>query len=229
MDFNSTLQDFFSTPFELLRGYSAPMIGWGARLKEAMENAGLNMTDLSRRSGVPYDNLNKYLRGDVAQPRGDTLNKLATTLGVEVLWLRDGISKSAPTAENSAKDLPIYGYVKAGTEGFFMDNGEPQGYTERPDFLIGNRLAYAVRVRDKSMEPVFKHDCIVWVDPTRSTAPGDDVVIQLHDGQAFIKQHTRQTRDDLICFQHNPPQEVRYPIIEVAQVHLVVGSLRIRT
>lgn len=209
--------------------YGLKTMGWDKRLRDAMKAAGLNMAELSRASGVSYDNLNKYLRGEVSQPRGDTLKKLATALAIETLWLKEGVSTQPPVNGASRRDLPIYGFVKAGKEGFFMDNGEPQGYTERPDFLTGNIQAYAVRVHDTSMEPVFKHDCVVWVDPVRSTAPGDDVVIQLNDGQCFIKQLIRRTEKQMICFQHNPPQEVRYPAQSVSAVHLVVGSLRVRT
>jgi len=194
-----------------------------------MKRVDMNKADLARTSGVSYDNINKYLRGGVAQPRGDTLEKLATALAVEALWLKEGIAPQSPISQASRRDLPIFGFVRAGKEGFFMDNGEPQGFTERPVFLIGNSQAYAVRVHDTSMEPVFKHDCIVWVDPSRSPAPGDDLVIQLTDGQCFIKQLVRRTQKEMICFQHNPPEDVRFPTDRLKSAHLVVGGLRVRS
>lgn len=209
--------------------YSPETMGWDLRLREVFERSGLSKAELARQSGVPYDNVNKYLRGGVSQPRGDAVEKLATALGVEALWLRTGVSDKPPVDSTAPRDLPIYGHVRAGIEGFFMDNGEPQGFTERPDLLKGNKTAYAVRVHDTSMEPVFRHDCLVWVDPARSPAPGDDVIIQLSDSQAFIKQLIRRTEKHLICFQHNPPEEVRFPAKNVSAVHLVVGGLRIRT
>ncbi|MBP3410381.1 MAG: helix-turn-helix transcriptional regulator [Clostridia bacterium] len=56
-----------------------------ARLKT--EN-GLTTEQLSRRSGVPKGTLNKLLNGETANPRGDTLRKIAGALGypVEVFY-----------------------------------------------------------------------------------------------------------------------------------------------
>ena len=63
---------------------------WTKRLKEALGQSGWTKAELARRSGVNYDSLNKYLAGKVEQPRGDSLPRLAKSLGVSGLWLREG-------------------------------------------------------------------------------------------------------------------------------------------
>jgi SOS-response transcriptional repressor LexA len=127
------------------------------------------------------------------------------------------------------RDLPILGYAKAGVDGFFIVNGEVQGYTVRPDILQGVKDAYSVYAQDNSMDPAFKTGHLVWVDPLRPPRSGDDVVIQLRDGQAFLKNLVRRTEKALICRQHNPAIEVKFETANVKSVHLVVGTMRVQT
>ena len=108
-------------------------------------------------------------------------------------------STGAFGALSGPKDLPILGYVKAGTDGFFIVNGEVQGYAVRPDALQGVKDAYSVYIHDKSMFPAFEPGHLAWVDPLRPVKPGDSVVIQLADGQAFIKRLKRRTEKVVIC------------------------------
>ncbi len=120
------------------------------------------------------------------------------------------------------RDLPILGYVKAGGRGFFIGNGDRQGVTVRPEPLRDVKDAYAVRVHDDSMSPALEPGYLLYVDPTRPIKPGDNVVIQLNDGQAFIKRLVRRTEKAMICKQYNPAQEIRYDPTKVKSVHLVV-------
>jgi phage repressor protein C with HTH and peptisase S24 domain len=120
------------------------------------------------------------------------------------------------------RDLPILGYVKAGELGFFVGNGDRQGVTVRPESLRDVSTAYAVRVHDESMKPALKPGYLLYVDPTRPVKPGDYVVIQLNDGQAFIKHLIRRTEKAVICEQFNPAGEIKYPPSRVNAVHLVV-------
>ncbi len=71
------------------------MVQWTKRLKEALRQSGWTKTELARRSGVNYDSLNKYLAGKVERPRGDSLPRLAKSLGVSGLWLREGVGPKA--------------------------------------------------------------------------------------------------------------------------------------
>jgi len=121
------------------------------------------------------------------------------------------------------RDLPILGYVKAGQEGLFIDQGERQGVTVRPEVLRDVRTAYAVRVHDTSMSPAFEPGYVLHVDPTRPVKPGDNVVIQTADGQAFIKRLVRRTERVVICEQFNPRQPMEFKPAKVRAIHMVVG------
>lgn len=93
----------------------------------------------------------------------------------------------------------------------------------RPESLRGVKDAYAVRVADNSMEPRYEHGNVLQVDPHRDPKPGDNVVIQLKDGQAFLKRLVRRTERALICDQFNPKQTVEYLTNTVSTIHMVVG------
>ena len=121
------------------------------------------------------------------------------------------------------RDLPILGYVKAGQVGLFIDQGERQGVTMRPEALRDVRTAYAVRVHDVSMSPAFEPGYVLHVDPTRPVRPGDNVVIQTVDGQAFIKRLVRRTERVIICEQFNPREPMEFKPSKVKAIHMVVG------
>ncbi len=63
---------------------------WAERLNQAFDKTGWTKRELARRSGVSYDNVNKYLGGKVENPRGDAIEQLANVLGVNGIWIRNG-------------------------------------------------------------------------------------------------------------------------------------------
>lgn len=120
------------------------------------------------------------------------------------------------------RDLPILGHVKGGDGAWFIDQGVRLGVTMRPQMLDKNRDAYAVRVHDVSMSRALEPGWVLFVDPHRPTKPGDYVVIQLADGQSFIKRLVRRTDRAVICEQFNPEAQIEYKPAKVKAIHLVV-------
>jgi phage repressor protein C with HTH and peptisase S24 domain len=79
------------------------------------------------------------------------------------------------------------------------------------------------------MEPALRHGQLVYVSPAVPPTPGDDVVIQLSDGQGLIKRLQRRTARYLIVEQFNPEKRIEIPVGTVRAVHLVVAVLKVRT
>ena len=76
-------------------------------MKQALEGKGWSAKELSRRSEISYDNVTKYLKGGVKQPRGDTLDRLADALGIDRLYLKEGIKSDllrVPIGEEFSPD-----------------------------------------------------------------------------------------------------------------------------
>lgn len=120
------------------------------------------------------------------------------------------------------RDLPILGHVKGGDGAWFIDQGVRLGVTMRPPMLANNREAYATRVHDVSMSPALEPGWVLFVDPHRPAKPGDNVIIQMTDGQALVKRLVRRTERAIICEQFNPKQPVEFKPSKVKAIHLVV-------
>lgn len=77
------------------------MVTWNQRLRETYNKKFKTVVEFSKQSGISKDSIHKYLKEGVSQPRGQTLEKLALALGVDLLWLKEGIhicdtEKSSP-------------------------------------------------------------------------------------------------------------------------------------
>lgn len=90
---------------------------WHKRLNDCLAERGWSKAEMSKRSGVPYDNILKYCGGKVRQPRGSVVEQLSDALGVDPVWFMTGhgeherVEKSAaavdPTDQQSAFNLAV--------------------------------------------------------------------------------------------------------------------------
>lgn len=111
---------------------------WWQRLQEAIDDLGWSKAELQRRSGISYDSINKYLRGEVDNPRGNVLDKLAETIGRPALWLKEGVGGEPPelTKQNSRSTVAaVRATVEAGAwrEVDQFDQSEPEWVAIDPD------------------------------------------------------------------------------------------------
>ena len=56
------------------------------RLKKAMEENGMSMTDVSKKTGIPISTISRYI-SERMLPRIDYANRIATALNVNPSWL----------------------------------------------------------------------------------------------------------------------------------------------
>lgn len=170
---------------------------WHDRLHQRMKELGWNKAELSRRSGIPYDSINKYLRGDIEQPRGDALPKLADAIKKPVLWLRDGIDSESLSelsiAPGGLIEVPVVGKTEAGSfrEVDEFDQSEPTYISVPRDRRFPNARQIAFEVEGDSMNalkprPIFPGDVAVSVSY-------EDIASEatLRDGMTVIVQRTR--------------------------------------
>ncbi|WP_051002423.1 XRE family transcriptional regulator [Magnetospirillum molischianum] len=154
---------------------------WHVRLVRALTRKGWTQSELSARTGIDANNIYKYTSGVVAQPRGDTLRRMADALGVNLIWLRDG---SGP--ELSA--VPVVGYVGAGE--MFMPAAEAELGELSLDFAAADPIA--VVVRGASMAPVYRPGdyliCSRVSNGDLAACLGKDCVVQTSDGLGYIKR-----------------------------------------
>ncbi len=124
-------------------------------------------------------------------------------------------------------DLPVYGYGKAGAEGFFLDFATVQRLDQRPSYFLGNGEAYRLVIHGESLEPVARHGDYADVDPTRPARSGDDVVVQTEDGQVLIKRLKKQSDSEISVEQFNPPKTLKFKTAKLKQPpHFIRAFIR---
>lgn len=173
------------------------MQAWARRLKDAFGRSKFkDMREFARAlESVPYDNLAKYFQGNVAQPRGDTMSKLARTLGVSEEWLRTGRGDSTAANANAPSDtveIPVFDLkISAGHGSWSEDEPEPLRYKQvHVDELRGltrtpaDRLAYAF-ADGISMYPTINDGDLMLVD-TLQRQPSREAVYVLRSGDAIM-------------------------------------------
>jgi hypothetical protein len=129
-------------------------------------------------------------------------------------------------------DLAVRGIALGGKEGDgdFQLNGDALQYLERPAGLLNKPNAFAVILRNTSMEPVYKHGWPIFVDPDgRKPVDGEDVLIELHGesehepGPAFIKTLVGRRGGQVLLSQYNPPpDDLSFPADRVKQILRVI-------
>jgi transcriptional regulator with XRE-family HTH domain len=160
-----------------------------------MNELGWNKAELSRRSGIPYDSINKYLRGDTENPRGNVLQVLADAIGKSLLWLRDGIEtegdiRQVATAIVAAR---VAGVVEAGSfrEVDEFDQSVPEQIMLPRDDRFPNARLLVFDCSGNSMNdlrprPIFPGDrlvCISYEDVEHE--------VELRSGMVVVVQRER--------------------------------------
>lgn len=153
---------------------------WNDRLRKLVQEQGLTKAELSRKSKVPYDSVNKYLRGNTENPRGRTMEKLAKALGTTEVYLRTGLTDHKPV---SSVQIPFRGVVAAGVW------SEPDSYFETEEWLPFNPApqfpegsVYCLTVQGDSLDKLapsgFVLVCVDLDQSGLSFRDGDLVIVE---------------------------------------------------
>ena len=159
-----------------------------ARLKT--EN-GLTTDQLSKRSGVPKGTLNKLLNGETANPRGDTLRKIAEALGypVEVFYARTEEEFSLHSLRNAGDILPVrnhrmplMGEIAAGLPIYADEQMEIISCDD------SNKGDFALRVRGDSMTGARIQDGDIVFIRSQEDVDDGEIAAVLLDNEATLKR-----------------------------------------
>jgi len=182
---------------------------WHLRLGDHLQRKGWSQVEFSDRAGVSVDSVRKYLRGDVAQPRGDSLAKLANCLGVHLLWLRDGIGPEISR-------IPVVGYIGAGESFVPIDDLAPGAGHEYIEMDLAGADPIAVEVRGNSMLPVYRPGDSLLCSRMRGAdlneCYGLDCVVLTASGEGYVKSIVRGSEPGtytLVSYNDRPIENVR--------------------
>jgi phage repressor protein C with HTH and peptisase S24 domain len=192
------------------------------RLRAALDESGMNQSELARRIGLTRGAVSLWLSGSTTSLAGDNLLSAAKMLGVSPNWLATGRGrmKPAPAKEMALDENPDYPAIRrvkiklsAGVTGFGVEPlnedhapivfarswYESNGY--RPEALL------AIKVAGASMETgLYDGDWVVI--NTDDTTPRDGVAYALnYDGEAVIKRLFR-TDGQWVAASDNPDKRL---------------------
>ena len=204
---------------------------WWQRLQQAIDDLGWNKAELQRRSGISYDSINKYLRGEVDNPRGNVLDKLAATIGRPALWLKEGIEADSQDIQQATRRLGgavVVATVEAGAwrEVDEFDQSDPEWVAVPPDDKYPDATQDVYNVSGDSMNALQPHPITpgsrivaVRYDEIASRAPLRDglvvVVQRKRDGGHVRELSVKQVAwfDDRIEFQPRSTNPKHKPIV----------------
>lgn len=204
---------------------------WWQRLQSAIDELGWSKAELQRRSGISYDSINKYLRGDVDNPRGNVLEKLAATIDRPALWLKEGIDAASAEVQRAARSpgtAPLVATVEAGAwrEVDELNQDDPEWVTVPTDnkFPDATQRVYDVSgdsMNDLKPHPITPGSRIVAIDydeiASRSPLRNDLVVViqRTRNGGQERELSVKQVAwfDDRIEFQPRSTNSKHKPIV----------------
>lgn len=195
---------------------------------DARKRNNLTMETLERLLDAVGVSLAQFQAGQQAEPPEPTIESALS-------------SPASPFAGQSRLDkIPVLGSVlghdhKIDNEGAMIyvemieiDLGETVNFLPRPATLGMKQDVYALYVAGHSMEPRYDAGDPIFIDPHQPPAIGDDVVVQLRDGQsgrvtcALIKRLIRRSASYIELAQFNPEKTFRLPMANVAKIHRVL-------
>jgi len=190
---------------------------WRAIDRLAREK-GLSPSGLARKAGLDPTTFNKSKRitreNKLRWPSTESISKILDAtdsgLGELVSYINEGEGGSI------YRNIPLIGFVQAGTSGYFDDAGYPAGgsWDEIPFPGLGDPHAYALEVSGGSMEPVYRDGDIVIVSPQANTRRGDRVVLKTKNGEVMAKQLQRRSARKIELKSLNADHEDRTLAVE---------------
>lgn len=163
---------------------------WWERLKILMDRDGWSVEALEAKSGVHAKSIYGYLnpspgRTPVANPRGDTLKKLASALNVTEQYLRFG--PDMKTAAPLSKNIPLLDMNKLGT---LKTKTDPMVVWDKVSTMPVSQDVpngcFGVSIVDESGMPDFKPGETLICDPSATVIPGRYVVAVLQSEERAI-------------------------------------------
>ncbi len=207
-------------------------------IRETLENSPhLTQRGLAERMGVNPAAVNRMLHGQ-RKIMAEEIPIIEAYLGLrlDLQYLQEaprpgtrrGFSDNAATPFEAP--VPVYGYAagsddvaKKGTSGLNLSNGDIVDWVARHPALNGIKDAFGIYVFSDSMEPRYFRGELIYVHPGRPPEVNKDCVIEMKNGDAFIKRLVKLGESKIRVRQFNPPLETDVSLKEVQALYSVIG------
>lgn len=227
-----------------------PVMKWQDRMRRECRAQGITFEELARRTGLQSSRIRKYATGKGNQPRGDTLNRIARVLGVELFWLRDNTPpKHATPSEGDTlarvivpshtagetargkerpgfggqRDVPVYKTTPTPDGTSALITAEISDLAERPPGIVGATGVYAVFARGESMSPKYDHGDIVYIHPDRPIMAGGYVLVGYKDSRVIIRRLISRGDSVVVLRRLNPLRDERHTPDSFEFIHHILS------
>lgn len=219
-------------------------------LKELRELKNLDQQQLAKALRMKFGgkwaqaDISRYERG-IIEPPDARVRQMAEFLGVRPSLLRgeefsEEISVAIPIngdrqpSPSRSKDgsrayqfgpdtVPILGHANGSPDAVIISMDNEVGRALRHPNQDGLKDSFALYAVGESMSPRYMPGELVYAVANKPPMRGTDCLIEMQNGETFLKQFAKRTEKDLICRQLNPPKDWKRSISEIKAIHAVVG------
>ncbi len=186
-----------------------------------MTAQGLTAAELSRRSGVTYDVINKMKQRPESSTKAVNGMKLAAALGLE--W--DGQPQEGDADESSAVMVDVYNVRASAGHGAVVDDEQiidrlsfPPNYLRTITKTHPRHLSI-IGVQGDSMEPTLREDDVVLLDTTKTNLDYDGLFVLRFGDALHVKRVGRSSPGMVMLISDNKaiyaPYEISRSEVEV--------------
>ena len=193
---------------------------------------GYSPSGLAKQAGLDSTSFNRSKRiGPEGKPRWPSTESISRVLAATGATMSDFISmiEDLDSQNNSnALTIPVIGFAQAGAQGFFDEEGYPDGDSwdeiRFPDCNSNNDEGhYALEVNGGSMQPLYRDGDVLVVSPKSKLRNGDRVVLKTIDGEVMAKEIVKQTPSYVeICSLNSNHENRKIPIYDIAWIGRVI-------
>lgn len=214
--------------------YDTRIIEW---IKEGLKRPSKSVSDLATYAGIERNMIYKIMSG-VRKVRGRELPLIAEYLEIPIPERKKDnfkikIQSESPLQPQIAERMggvsfgpdtvPILGHANGSSDAIMLNPENEIGRALRHPNQQGLNNAFALYAAGESMSPRYMEGELVYVVAGLPLIKGRDCIVEMKNGEAFLKQYFKTTDTHIICKQLNPGVEWKKLISDVKIIHIVVG------
>lgn len=211
-----------------MNNLSRNMCSLGTVIRQLMDESGIRESELARQTGLPQTTINRMLLGGTGDPRANTLKPIADYFGVTIGQLCGFEPLSAhrirgtvqPTNRATWRFIPIIEWEHVKSWLFTQKNTTPLQHqhwisTER---LISDHSFALYSL--SSMEPRFRKNSILIVDPEAKYKDGHFIVVALDGLNPTVRKIQIDGADTLL-----KPFDQTQPVVRLSKQQIIYGTI----
>lgn len=185
----------------------------GKILSALMAKKGLHTSKLARYVGVPQPTIHRIATGNIANPHLSSLKPIADFFSITV----DQLKGLDPIPElDQVQNIPLLNW----------DQLDKNSRAQSKDLIITDakvaQNAFALTVKDASMEPIFPKGTVLIVDPMRQPKDRSYVIIKLTKKKEAIFRQLIINGDNSYLKPLSPDLE-NYKLLQLNKADSIIG------